>query len=90
MHPDLSRIGEWYHGYVKLVDEPDLSEAWLPHTHAFLKFFENIPEEKQVISNPNQINGKEVSTEATGKYNYKAIGKLFTEWYTKVLSRHQS
>lgn len=46
MHPDLSRIGDWYHGYVKLVDEPDLAEAWSRHTDAFLDFFENIPPEK--------------------------------------------
>jgi hypothetical protein len=45
--PDLSRVPEWYHGYINKVKEDDLSEAFNNQTSVFLKFLEEIPEAKR-------------------------------------------
>lgn len=43
---DLSRVGSWYHGYIKLVDSQGLDEAFMLETAAFTDFLDSIPEEK--------------------------------------------
>ena len=46
MQPDLSRVGSWYHGYIKLVPEEDLNEAFDKQSGSFIRFLETIPPEK--------------------------------------------
>lgn len=45
--PDLSRVPEWYHGYINKVKEDDLSTAFNSQTNIFLKFLEELPEAKR-------------------------------------------
>lgn len=45
--PDLSRVPEWYHGYINKVKEDDLSAAFNSQTSAFMKFLEELPEAKR-------------------------------------------
>lgn len=45
--PDLSRIPEWYHGYINKVKEDDLTAAFNIQTPPFLKFLEELPEAKR-------------------------------------------
>ena len=45
--PDLSRVPEWYHGYINKVKEDDLSTAFNGQTNTFLKFLEELPEVKR-------------------------------------------
>lgn len=45
--PDLSRVPQWYHGYINKVKEEDLSAAFNSQTSAFIKFLEELPEEKR-------------------------------------------
>lgn len=45
--PDLSRVPEWYHGYINKVKEDDLSAAFNNQTSFFLKFLEEIAEAKR-------------------------------------------
>jgi len=47
MRPDLSRVPEFYHGYINEVKENDLMEAFSNQTPALMKFFEGIPKDKQ-------------------------------------------
>mgnify|MGYP005811825511 CR=1 FL=1 len=46
MRPDLSRVGSWYHGYINLVKEDDLLEAFTRGSTGFLRFLDTIPTEK--------------------------------------------
>ena len=45
--PDLSRVPEWYHGYINKVKEDDLYAAFNGQGNAFLKFLEVLPEAKR-------------------------------------------
>ncbi len=45
--PDLSRVPEFYHGYINQVQETELIPAIQKHTAAFLDVFENIPFNKR-------------------------------------------
>jgi uncharacterized damage-inducible protein DinB len=47
MRPDLSRVPSFYHNYISHVPQDDLLEAFNVQTPAFVKFIENIPEEKR-------------------------------------------
>ena len=44
--PDLSRVPEFYHGYISQVQENDLMEAFKNGTLTFTKFLESIPSSK--------------------------------------------
>jgi len=44
--PDLSRVPEWYHGYINKVQEDDLSAAFKNQSAGFLKFLEELPDAK--------------------------------------------
>ena len=44
--PDLSRVPEFYHGYIGQVPENDLMEAFKKGTSSFIQFFETIPSSK--------------------------------------------
>lgn len=44
--PDLSRVPEWYHGYINKVKEDDLSAAFNNQSAFFLKFLEELPDTK--------------------------------------------
>ena len=46
MRPDLSRVGSWYHGYINLVPEENLSEAFVNQSAALIRFLEAMPTEK--------------------------------------------
>ncbi len=46
MRPDLSLIGNWYHGYIGLVKEDTLKNGFENHTQKLVSFFSNIPPEK--------------------------------------------
>ena len=46
MRPNLSRVGEWYHGYIGLVPEDDINEAFINQTAAFNAFIDSIPADK--------------------------------------------
>jgi len=46
MRPDLSRIGNWYHNYINLVTEDELTEAFDKQSASFIRFLETIPAEK--------------------------------------------
>src|SRR4051812_29310774 len=46
MHPDLSRVGHFYHDYIKLVLEEDLNEAFEKQSASFIRFLETIPPDK--------------------------------------------
>jgi DinB family protein len=45
MRPDLTRVPEFYHGYINQVKENDLNTAFENQT-AFFKFLDSIPKEK--------------------------------------------
>jgi hypothetical protein len=47
MTPDLSRVGEWYHNYIKLVPESDLNAAFANKDNNLIEFFSNIPPSKR-------------------------------------------
>ena len=47
MRPDLSRVPEYYHGYINQVLENDLMPAIKAHTAAFIEFFNSIPANKR-------------------------------------------
>lgn len=47
MRPDLNLIGPWYHGYISLVTENNLADAFEQHTSRLLDFLSTIPVEKQ-------------------------------------------
>lgn len=44
--PDLNRIPEWYHNYIRQVTEADLLSALETQAHSFSLFLSSIPEEK--------------------------------------------
>ena len=46
MHPDLSRVGNFYHNYINLVTEDDLAEAFDTQSASFIRFLETIPPAK--------------------------------------------
>ena len=43
---DFSRIPPFYHGYVKLVNESDLSSAMEQHQHNLLNLLRSLPDDK--------------------------------------------
>ena len=43
---DLNRIPPFYHGYVKLVKEPDLPSALEQHQHNLLNLLRSLPDDK--------------------------------------------
>lgn len=45
--PDLSRVPEWYHNYINLVEEHNLMEALRNQASSFSQFLETLPEEKR-------------------------------------------
>ena len=45
--PDLSRVPESFHGYINSVKQDDLMTAFSKQTKKMLRFFKNIPEDKQ-------------------------------------------
>ena len=46
MHPNLSRVGNFYHNYISLVMEADLAEAFDQQSASFIRFLETIPPDK--------------------------------------------
>jgi hypothetical protein len=44
---DLSRVPEWYHGYINKIREDDLSAAFKNQSESFLKFLKELPDEKR-------------------------------------------
>jgi hypothetical protein len=46
MHPDLSRVPEFYHNYIRQVPEDDLMTSFKNQTTTFLDFINTIPREK--------------------------------------------
>ena len=47
MKPDLSRVGEWYHNYIKQITEDDINTAFKVRTKSFLHFLDAIPKDKR-------------------------------------------
>lgn len=45
--PDLSRVPEWYHGYINKVTATSLPDAFVQQTRAFIQFLEELPETKR-------------------------------------------
>src|SRR5688572_1422249 len=46
MQPDLSRVGSFYHNYINLVAENEISDAFEKQSAALFRFLETIPAEK--------------------------------------------
>ena len=46
MRPDLTRVPEFYHNYIKQVPENDLMTAFKNQTGVFIDFLKTIPSEK--------------------------------------------
>ncbi len=46
MFPDLSRVGNWYHGYIKMVPEDNLTAAFSNKDNNLIAFLDSIPESK--------------------------------------------
>ena len=46
MTPDLTRVGEFYHNYIRLVEQEDLNKAFLKYSASFLDFFKALPDNK--------------------------------------------
>lgn len=46
MFPDLSRVGNWYHGYIKMVPEDNLTAAFSNKDNNLVAFLNSIPESK--------------------------------------------
>ncbi len=46
MHPDLSRVGTFYHNYINLVTEDELPDAFDTQSASFIRFLETIPPDK--------------------------------------------
>ena len=46
MRPDLSRVGSFYHNYIGLVTEDELSEAFDKQSASFIHFLDTIPANK--------------------------------------------
>ncbi len=44
--PDLSRVPEFYHGYINLVPDEDIYKAFQNNSIECIRFFESIPAEK--------------------------------------------
>lgn len=47
MRPDLTRVGNWYHGYINQVQETDINDALKSHTKSFIAFLDSIPKDKR-------------------------------------------
>src|SRR6266496_823814 len=47
MRPDLSRVPEFYYGYINHVPEDNIMQAFKNGSPAFIQFMENIPAEKR-------------------------------------------
>ncbi|MFZ1261230.1 MAG: DinB family protein, partial [Chitinophagaceae bacterium] len=45
--PDLNTVPEWYHGYIKLVEENNLMVAMKEQTPLLIRFFNRIPPSKR-------------------------------------------
>jgi len=45
--PDLSRVPQYFHGYINQVKQDDLMTAFHKQSKKAFRFFKNIPEEKQ-------------------------------------------
>jgi DinB superfamily len=43
MRPDLSRVGNWYHNYINLVPDDDLTVAFDKQSASLIRFFETVP-----------------------------------------------
>jgi uncharacterized damage-inducible protein DinB len=43
MRPDLSRIPDFYHGYINQVQQNDLATAIRLHTESFFELFDQVP-----------------------------------------------
>ena len=46
MRPDLTRVPEFYHNYIKQVPEDDLMTAFKNQTPVTIHFFQDMPEHK--------------------------------------------
>ena len=46
MRPDLTRVGEWYHNYIKLVTEDNLKEAFANCNKELFAFLDSISPDK--------------------------------------------
>ncbi|MEP7372966.1 MAG: DinB family protein [Chitinophagaceae bacterium] len=46
MRPDLSRVGDWYHNYINLVTDDDLTIAFDKQSASLIRFFDTIPLDK--------------------------------------------
>lgn len=46
--PDLNTVPEWYHGYIKLVEENNLMVAMKEQTPLLIRFFNRIPPSKEI------------------------------------------
>ncbi|MEQ1678754.1 MAG: DinB family protein, partial [Chitinophagaceae bacterium] len=45
--PDFSRVPEWYHNYIRQVQENDLLKAMQRQTVSFTQFLKKLPAEKR-------------------------------------------
>ncbi len=45
--PDLTRVPDFYHNYIKQVEENDLMEALTKQTPSFIQFLKDIPADKR-------------------------------------------
>jgi len=43
MRPDLSRVGNFYHNYINLVPDDDLTAAFDKQSASLIRFFETVP-----------------------------------------------
>jgi uncharacterized damage-inducible protein DinB len=46
MRPDISRVGNWYHGYISQVPEDDIMQAFSNQSKILIHFLETIPPDK--------------------------------------------
>ncbi len=46
MRPDLSRVGNFYHNYINLVTEDELTEAFEKESASLVRFLDTIPADK--------------------------------------------
>ena len=46
MRPDLSRVGNFYHNYINLVTEDELTEAFNKESASLVRFLDTIPADK--------------------------------------------
>jgi len=46
MSPDLSRVGNWYHNYIRMVPEDDINAAFHSNENNLIGFLDTIPRDK--------------------------------------------